>query len=74
MGVIVDNLKGDMSEFRCCATFWKKKKKSATGDKKNKCKHKCFQGKMYNSLPALHSYTLKRAVDQYNGDLFNMSN
>ena len=39
-----------------------KKKKSATGDKKNKCKHKCFQGKMYNSLPALHSYALKRSV------------
>ena len=51
-----------------------REKKSATGDKKNKCKHKCYQGKMYNSLPALHSYALKRAVDQYNGDLFNMSN
>ena len=33
-----------------------------------------FPGENVQYLPALHSYTLKRAVDQYNGDLFNMSN
>ena len=26
-GVIVDNLKGDMSELRCRATFWKRRRK-----------------------------------------------
>ena len=63
-GVIVDNLKGDMSELRCRATFWKRRRKVQLEIKRTNANISVSRGKctIFTRIAFLHFKESCRSV------------